>query len=61
MVEAQGLSGVPKPRFCPLPRVMGVNSSGGSGVDGWEAPAASALRATVILGFHLTNKRWLWD
>lgn len=33
MVEAQGLSDIPKAHFCPLPQVMGVNSSGGSGVE----------------------------
>lgn len=61
MVEAQGLSDIPKAHFCPLPQVMGVNSSGGSAVDGWGAPAASAAQAAVSLGFHLANKRWLWD
>lgn len=34
MVEAQGLSGIPKAPLWPLPQVMGVNSSGGSGVGG---------------------------
>lgn len=47
MVEAQGLSDIPKAHFCPLPQVMGVNSSGGSAVDGWGAPAASAAQAAV--------------
>lgn len=47
MVEAQGLSDIPKTHFCPLPQVMGVNSSGGSAVDGWGAPAASAAQAAV--------------
>lgn len=50
MVEAQGLSDIPKAHVCPLPQVMGVNSSGDSAVDGWGAPAASAAQAQSLLG-----------
>lgn len=52
MVEAQGLSGIPKSPFCLLPQVTGVTSSGGSGVDGLGegCPAASATQATATLG-----------
>lgn len=61
MVEAQGLKGIPKVPFCPLLLVMGVNSSGGSWVDGGGLLQPSAPQATAVLGFHLANKHWLWD
>lgn len=60
MVEAQGLQGIPKVPQCPPLLVMGVNSSGGSWVDGGLLQP-SAPQATAALGFHPANKHWLWD
>lgn len=50
MVEAQGLQGIPKVPQCPPLLVMGVNSSGGSWVDGGGSCSPLLPRPQPLLG-----------